>query len=199
MGKKFGYARVSTNKQDLEAQIEALKKEGVHTSDIYSEEISSRVKKRPEFKRLLSNIESGDMLVVYKLDRIARSLRELIDIVEELNRSGCDIKTLSGDHIIDTSTSMGKLFFNINASFAEYERDIISERTKLGLENAKAKGKTLGRTPKLDHNGIEKLKKLRNSELTVRQICEMLSISKSGYYRYVNEIDNEEIERKEVR
>ncbi len=199
MGKKFGYARVSTNKQDLEAQIEALKKEGVHSSDIYSEEISSRVKKRPEFKRLLTNIESGDMLVVYKLDRIARSLRELIDIVDELNRSGCDIKTLSGDHIIDTSTSMGKLFFNINASFAEYERDIISERTKLGLENAKAKGKTLGRTPKLDHNGIEKLKKLRNSELTVRQICEMLSISKSGYYRYINEIDNQEIERKEVR
>ncbi|MBI9013889.1 MAG: recombinase family protein [Clostridiales bacterium] len=184
MAKKFGYARVSTNKQDLDAQIEALKAVGVHSSDIYKEEISSRIKKRPKFEEVMNVMEPGDMLVVFKLDRIGRSLKELIDIVEKINEKECNIKTLSGNHVIDTTTAQGKLFFSLLAAFSEYERELIRERTILGLENAKAKGIKLGRKNVLSTSEIEDFGRMLNTNMKVKEICELMGISKSSYYRY---------------
>ena len=138
MSKLFGYARVSTNQQDLTAQIEAIKAAGVHPSDIYVEKISSRSSNRKQLNKVISILEKGDLLIVYKLDRIGRSLRDLISIVESISAVGANIKTLSGNQVINTTTSTGKFFFNLMAIFSEYERDIIRERTIMGLEAAKA-------------------------------------------------------------
>jgi len=184
MSKLFGYARVSTNQQDLTAQIEAIKVAGVHPSDIYVEKISSRSANRKQLNTVISMLEDGDVLTVYKLDRIGRSLKDLISIVEGINAVGANIKTLSGNQIIDTTTSQGKLFFNLMAIFSEYERDIIRERTLMGLEAAKAKGVQLGRKRLYDPTIKDDIERLRKN-LTVAEVCKQLNISKTTYYRYI--------------
>jgi len=184
MSKLFGYARVSTSEQDLFSQTEAIKAAGVHPSDIYIEKISTRTANREQLNIVLSLLEQGDVLIVYKIDRLGRSLTNLISIVEGINAVGAHIKTLSGNQVIDTTTSQGKLFFNLMAIFSEYERDIIRERTLLGLEAAKAKGVQLGRKRIYDPNIKEDIERLRQS-LTVAEVCTQLNISKTTYYRYI--------------
>lgn len=137
MNKNFGYARVSKEEQHLDLQIDALKDSGCHSSDIFVEKISTRKSIRPVFKKLLEIMEPEDTLIIWRLDRIGRSLIELVSIIEILNRRNINLKTLTGNLIIDTSTSQGKLMFNITAAFAEYERDVNRERTLAGLKAAK--------------------------------------------------------------
>ena len=137
---KIGYARVSTKDQVLDLQIDALEKDGCEL--IFKETASSAKTDRPELQKLLNHLRKGDIVVVYKLNRLGRSLKHLLDVVAELNQKEVDIRSIND--AIDTTTPQGRLFFNISASFAEFERDLIRERTKSGLEAARARGKNVG-------------------------------------------------------
>ena len=134
----IGYARVSTDDQNLDLQLQALLRAGVHEDNIYKEHVSGVSRKREQFNRALKNLRRGDALVVWKLDRLGRSLKELVALSEEFSARGVELKSLTEG--VDTTNAMGKFFFHIMASLAQFERDLISERTKAGLQAAKARG-----------------------------------------------------------
>ena len=137
---KIGYARVSTKDQNLELQTEALQKAGCEK--IYKE-TQSAVKERPELQSMLNHLRQGDVVVVWKLDRLGRSLKHLIDLVTGFREKGIEFISLNDS--IDTTTVQGRLTFNIFASFAEFERELIRERTMAGLQAARERGRIGGR------------------------------------------------------
>lgn len=180
---KIGYCRVSTDKQDLEAQIFELKKFGCEK--IYSDVVSG-VKKRPELDKLLNFIlRENDTLVVYRLDRVGRSLIDLLNIIQKLNDKKIDFISLNEN--INTSTAQGKLLFSISGAFAEYERSIIQERTKMGLKNAKAKGVILGRPKGIKNFDVAltayDLHEKKNKH--PKEIADILKIGIATVYRYL--------------
>lgn len=182
---KIGYARVSTKDQSLNLQLDALKKEGC--KQIFHEVVSGAKTERAELDRLLSQLREGDILVIWKLDRLGRSLKHLVQLVHELNEKGIGLQSINDP--IDTTTSQGRLIFNIFASLAEFERDIIRERTQAGLKAARARGRVGGRPKGLSPNAQQKaiaaeaLYKTQN--LSVAGICKNLSISKATLYKYL--------------
>lgn len=182
---KIGYARVSTKDQNLDLQIDALKREGCEK--IYMEKASGAKTDRPELQKLLSEVRQGDIIIVWKLDRLGRSLKHLLDIVTDLIKNNIDIKSLNDN--IDTSTPQGRLIFNIFASLSEFEKDLIKERTNAGLAAARARGRIGGRPRGLSREAeaiacaAETLYKERI--LTVKQITERLGICKNTLYRYL--------------
>src|SRR5919202_3757317 len=134
----IGYARVSTNEQNLDLQRDAVQKAGCE--QIYTDQVSGTKARRPGLEQALSHLRSGDTLVVWRLDRLGRSLRQLIDTVTELQEKGVEFKSVTES--IDTTTSGGRLVFNIFASLGEFEREIIRERTQAGLQAARTRGRT---------------------------------------------------------
>lgn len=182
---KVGYARVSTQDQKLDVQITGLEKYGCEK--IFQEK-KSAVKERPELDQLLEHLRSGDVVVVWKLDRLGRSLRHLIDLVAQFQGLGVDFVSLNDS--IDTTTAQGRLIFNIFASFAEFERELISERTKAGLQAAREKGRVGGRKPGLSDEAKTKAWAAyhlnQQSELTVHEIVRQLNVSKATFYRYLD-------------
>lgn len=143
----IGYARVSTIDQNLDLQIDALKQAGC--DKIFQDEgVSGAKASRPGLEKLLKRLKQGDVLIVWKLDRLGRSLSHLIDLISHFEDRGVGFTSLSDG--IDTTTPIGKLFFHISGAFGEYERNLISERTKAGMAAAKARGVRLGRPPKHD-------------------------------------------------
>lgn len=184
MGKIFGYARVSTQDQNLDLQIDALKKAGAVV--IYKEKITGTKKERPELEQLLKAISEGDSVVVYKLDRISRSTRHLIELAETFEEK--KVNFISLQDRIDTSSAMGRFFFRTMASIAELERDIISERTKSGLQSARRRGRTGGR-PSKDPKLVERALKLHSSnQYSIKEITDMTGVSKSVLYRALEKI-----------
>jgi len=169
---KIGYARVSTKDQSLDLQIDALKKEGC--KQIFHEVVSGTKTERAELDRLLSQLREGDILVIWKLDRLGRSLKHLVELVHELNEKGIGLQSINDP--IDTTTSQGRLVFNIFASLAEFERDIIRERTQAGLKAARARGRVGGRP---------KGSLYKDEKLSISEICTNLSISKATLYKYL--------------
>lgn len=141
----YGYARVSTNHQDTELQLTALKSAGCEK--IFEEHASGRKSNRPVLKRLIATMQPGDELVVWKLDRFGRSMRNLVLLVDELRQRGIHFKSLTDS--IDTSSPMGRFIFHIMSALAEMERELIVERTRAGLAAAREKGRIGGRRPKL--------------------------------------------------
>lgn len=141
---RVGYARVSSNSQDLELQIQALKKAGCKT--IYRESVSGKDNHRPELQAMIEALRKDDTVVVYKIDRIARSLKGLIDIVEILNTKEVDFISLDSGDKVDTTSPMGRAFFQIAGVFAELERGMINSRTKAGIQKARENGVKFGRT-----------------------------------------------------
>ncbi|ADC52360.1 resolvase (plasmid) [Alkalihalophilus pseudofirmus OF4] len=179
MGKVFGYARVSTQDQILDLQIDVLEKAGAAV--IYKEKITGTRKERPELEQLLKAISKGDSVVVYKLDRISRSTKHLIELVETFEEK--EVNFISIQDNIDTSTAMGRFFFRTMASIAELERDIISERTKSGLQSARMRGRNGGR-PSKDPKLVERALKLHSSkQYSIKEITDMTGVSKSVLYR----------------
>lgn len=140
---KIGYARVSSNTQDLALQEEALRQAGC--TQIYSESLSGKDNLRPQLKALLERAREGDTIIVYKIDRIARSLKGLIDIIETLDHKKINLVSLDSGDKVDTTSAMGKAFFQIAGVFAELERGLINARTKAGIEHAKQLGVKFGR------------------------------------------------------
>ena len=178
----IGYARVSTTEQILDLQNDALEKLGCHK--IFTDIISSAKPERPGLTEALAYVRPGDTLVVWRLDRLGRSLKELIDIVKDLNYRNIDFKSLT-EHI-DTTTSGGKLIFHIFGALAEFERDIIRERTKAGLAAAKARGRKGGQPKALNSKQVAIAQQLYDDKThTISDICKTLNISRSTLYRYI--------------
>ncbi len=184
MGKLLGYARVSTNDQDLTTQKKDLKKAGCKT--VYTDVASGVRTNRPGLDACLNNLRSGDTLVVWRLDRLGRSMPHLVTLIEKLQRQGIGFKSLC-DGPIDTTTASGDLVFNIFSALAQFERRLIQERTKAGLAAARARGRLGGRKP-ID----PKIPKVRMAQkmhldrsLSIGEICESLKISRPTLYRYL--------------
>ena len=177
----IGYARVSTDEQNLDSQRDALKAAGCEK--IFTDQISGTKAQRPGLEEALSHLRPGDTLIVWRLDRLGRSLRHLIDTVTDLQEEGVDFKSLT--EAIDTTTSGGKLVFHIFGALAEFEREIIRERTRAGLSAARARGRNGGRRKKLTDKQIQVAQQLYDAKTPVKQICETLGIGRTTFYRYV--------------
>lgn len=180
---KVGYARVSTEEQSLDLQLDALSEAGCER--IYSEHASGKNTERPELERMLDMLREGDTVVVYKLDRISRSVQDLESLAKHFDDMGVEFVSLSDQ--IDTSTAMGKFFFHVMSAIAELERDIIVERTRAGLKAARARGRIGGRRP-VDPKVVKQMLVLYDSrELSVDEICKTCGVTRSTLYKYVNE------------
>jgi len=170
----IGYARVSTDDQNLDAQLDALK--GAGAVRIFSDKISGSLRKRPELDRLLDQLRAGDVIVVTKYDRLARSLRDLLDIVEVIKERGAGFRSLAED--IDTTTPAGRLVFHVFASIAQFERERISERTKEGLDAARKRGRVGGRPPALSAAQREEVLRMRDVDgRTLSEIAQLFKVS----------------------
>jgi DNA invertase Pin-like site-specific DNA recombinase len=182
---RIGYARVSTKEQSFDLQIDALR--GAGCEKIYTEAISGARSERPVLDEVLRNLRPDDVLVIWKLDRLGRSLRHLVDLVGMLMDRGVGLQSLRDP--IDTTTPHGRLTFNIFASLAEFERDLIRERTQAGLTAARARGRMGGRPkgilPQAEATAMAAETLYREGNLTTRQIAARLHISKGTLYVYL--------------
>lgn len=179
---KIGYARVSTQDQSLDLQMDELKKAGCEK--FFSEKMSGAKDDRPQLEACLEYLRKDDVLVVYKLDRLGRSTKQLITLIEELKEKGIHFQAITNG--IDTSTAQGKFFFTIMAGFAEMERELIRERTKAGLEAARARGRKGGR-PKMDSKKLDQAITLYESKkYSVKEITEQTGVSKAKLYQELN-------------
>ncbi|NHZ84269.1 MAG: recombinase family protein [Planctomycetia bacterium] len=178
----IGYVRVSTSDQNLDLQMDALKTVGC---DKVHKDIASGAKDdRRGLLDVLTDLRKGDTLVVWKLDRLGRSLRNLIDTINQINSQGCYFRSLQEN--IDTNTSGGKLIFHIFGALAEFERDIIRDRTKAGLAAARKRGNTGGRPKKMDDKKIVLARTLiTDKSNSINEICDMLKVSRATLYRYL--------------
>ena len=178
----LGYARVSTSDQTLTAQVQALEEAGCDR--IYQEKVSGSAGRLSERERLMETVRKGDTVVVTKLDRLGRSTLDLVQIVEALGERGADFKVLGGE--IDTSSAQGRLVFHIFSALAEFEREMISERTREGLQAARRSGTALGRPRAITKEDLSHIQTLmRDEDVTTRSICERFDISRRTLYNYV--------------
>ena len=183
----FGYARVSTEAQNLDRQIDALKKYGVDM--IYNEKMSGTKRDRPELTKMLDQMTKGDTVVVEFLSRLGRSTKDLIELTELFERKGVHLVSLKES--IDTSSSTGKLLFALMSAIAQFERDVIADRTKEGLRSARARGRTGGR-PKANPDAVRKGVKLyRTGQYSVKEIEELTGVKKSTLYRNLRQMDGQ--------
>lgn len=175
----FGYARVSTEAQNLDRQLDALRKYGVDV--IYNEKMTGTKRDRPELTKLLDRISEGDTVVIESLSRLGRSTKDLIELTELFEKKGVHLVSLKES--IDTSTITGKLLFTLMSAIAQFERDVIADRTREGLRSARARGRTGGR-PKTDAEAVKKAVKLyKTQQYTIKEIEEMTGVKKSTLYR----------------
>lgn len=177
----IGYARVSTTDQHLVLQKEALEKAGCHR--VYEDIMSGNKKERPGLTKAFEMLRSGDTLVVWKLDRLGRSVKDLIALVGELHAKNIYFKSLTDS--IDTTTTSGRFFFHVMASLAEMERELILERTRAGLEVAKKMGRVGGRKRKMTESKLTSAKKLLASGVHSRDVAKDLGISLATLYRWI--------------
>jgi DNA invertase Pin-like site-specific DNA recombinase len=181
----IGYARVSKNEQNLDLQRDALLKAGCTENNIYTDKITGLKQERKGLEQALSHLREGDTFVVWRLDRLGRSLKHLIETITNLQAQSIGFKSLTEN--IDTSTATGQLIFHIFGALAEFERNLIKERTIAGLDAARSRGRRGGR-PKLKTSAskVAMAKKLyADRSNSVDEICKTLSISKATLYRYV--------------
>ena len=177
---KIGYARVSTDEQTTDPQIDALRGHGCET--IYQEHRSGKNTDRPELESCLKALRAGDTLTVWRLDRLGRSLADLIRIVTDLEARGVGFASLTES--IDTTTPAGKLMFHVFAALAEFERNLIRERTMAGLKAARARGKSSGRPPKLTGKDLAMAKTLMADKSNkVHEIAQRFKVNRSTLYR----------------
>lgn len=174
-------ARVSTDEQDLALQLDALENAGCER--VFTDKASGATNNRPGMAQLLSHLRPGDSLVVWKLDRLGRTVKGLVDMVADLEGKGIQFRSLTDG--IDTSTGAGRFFFHVMAALAQMERELIAERTRAGLAAAKARGKLGGRKPKMTEAKVSAAKKLLLSGTRPKDVAENLGISIPTLYRWV--------------
>lgn len=180
---KFGYARGSKDDPNLDLQIDALKDYGV--DEIYKEKVTGKKQDRWQLTELLGKLRTGDTLVIWRLDRLGRTVKQLLALADDFEKRG--ISFVSITESFDTSTPMGKFVFHMFCAIAQMERDVIAERSKAGLVAAKKRGRSGGRKPK-DMKNIERaLKMYFSNEFSIKDIEEATSLSKTTIYKYVRE------------
>ena len=177
----IGYARVSTQDQNLDLQIDALTNAGC--KKIFHEKTSGSRAERPEFSKTLGAMREGDTLVVWKLDRLGRSVKNLVDLVGELHKQGIQFKSLTDS--IDTGTPSGRFFFHVMASLAQMERELAVERTRTGIETARKLGRKGGRKRRMTDSKIESAKRLLANGMPPRDVALNLSVSIPTLYRWL--------------
>jgi DNA invertase Pin-like site-specific DNA recombinase len=177
----IGYARVSTQDQNLDLQIDALTKAGC--KKIFDDKISGSRAERPGLAKALEILREGDTLAVWKLDRLGRSVKNLVDLVGELHKQGVQFKSLTD--AIDTGTPSGRFFFHVMASLAEMERELTVERTRAGLEVARQLGRKGGRKRQMTDSKIESAKKLLANGVPPQDVAKNLGVSVPTLYRWI--------------
>ena len=186
----IGYARVSKsdNSQVLDLQIDALVNAGVKEENIYSDKISGSKDERPGLENCLKALREEDILVVYKLDRLGRNLKHLIQTVEDLTKRKIGFKVLSGQGVnIDTTTPAGKMIFSIFGALAEFERELIRERTIAGITAARARGRMGGRKFNLTKAQVRLAEaSMKNRDTSVTELCKELKITRATLYKYIS-------------
>lgn len=185
-GRLIGYARVSTTEQDLYLQTDALLAHGVTKKHLFCDKISGAREQRPGLEACNNELRRGDTLVVWRIDRLGRSMRHLVNLIEDLKERGIGFRSIS-DGMIDTTSASGELVLNIFSALAQFERRLIQERTKAGLAAARARGRKGGRRPMSpDHPKIVLANKLfADKSTSIEDICQTLKISRTTLYRYV--------------
>lgn len=182
MNQRIGYARVSTDDQHLDLQRDALQQAGCGV--IYEEAASGKNTARPELEQCRKALRAGDTLVVWRLDRLGRSLPDLVQIVAELEKRGVYFESLTEK--IETGSASGKLQFHVFAALAEFERGLIRERTQAGLIAARARGRAGGRKPKLDDQQVREIKALLSDpDMRVAEVARRYDVSRTTLYKYV--------------
>jgi DNA invertase Pin-like site-specific DNA recombinase len=190
MGKLVGYARVSTTEQELTLQTDALLSAGCKKAFIFVDKASGAKEQRPGLDKCLEQLQKGDTLLVWRLDRLGRSMTQLVILVEELRKKGIGFRSLC-DGAIDTTTASGELVFNIFSALAQFERRLIQERTLAGLASARSRGKKGGR-PKISSKDphVKTAKRMYlDKSLSINEICQTLQISRATFYRYISLAD----------
>ncbi|MCG2209527.1 recombinase family protein [Staphylococcus epidermidis] len=182
---KIGYARVSTSDQSLDGQIDTLNEYGCER--IFSEKVSGRKKKRTELDKCLDYLRDGDTLVIYKLDRLGRTTKQLIELSQWLENNHINLHII--DMNVSTKDAMGKMFFTMMSAFAELEANLLSERTKKGLAAARSRGRKGGRPSLPDHKKREIKFLYDEQKLTGEEIAKRTGVSRSSVYRAIKEID----------
>ena len=177
----IGYARVSTQDQNLELQRDALIKAGCQK--VFDDKVSGTRAERPGLAKAMEMLRDGDTLVVWKLDRLGRSVKQLVDLVGQLHQQGVQFKSLTDS--IDTGTPSGRFFFHVMASLAEMERELIVERTRAGLDVARQLGRKGGRKPKMTDSKIASAKKLLASGIPAKDVAKNLGVSVPTLYRWI--------------
>ncbi|MDE1999511.1 MAG: recombinase family protein [Burkholderiales bacterium] len=177
----IGYARVSTQDQSLDLQLEALTKAGCQK--VFEDKVSGTRADRPGLAKAMDMLREGDTLVVWKLDRLGRSVKQLVDLVGELHKQSVEFKSLTD--AIDTGTASGRFFFHVMASLAEMERELIVERTRAGLDVARQLGRKGGRKPKMTDSKLESAKKLLASGVPPKDVAKNLGVSIPTLYRWL--------------
>lgn len=177
----IGYARVSTQDQNLQLQLEALRQAGCQK--VFEDKVSGTRVERPGLAKAWEILRDGDTLVVWKLDRLGRSVKQLVDLVGQLHQQGVQFKSLTD--AIDTGTPSGRFFFHVMASLAEMERDLIVERTRTGLEVARQLGRKGGRKPKMTASKIDSARKLLASGMPPKDVAQNLGVSVATLYRWL--------------
>lgn len=182
----FGYARVSSQEQNLDRQLDSLTEAGAE--EIIQEKVTGTKADRPQLNNLLMKLRKGDVILISDLTRLSRSTKDLFNLVEQIEEKGANIKSLK-ESWLDTTTPQGKLMFTFMAGISQFERDLISQRTKEGLEAARLRGKQGGRRPKLDYNKKKAIYELyQQKKTTVKAICDMFNITKPTLYKVIDEI-----------
>ncbi|MYD45646.1 MAG: recombinase family protein [Gammaproteobacteria bacterium] len=187
MNRSFGYSRVSTSKQLSDSQIALLNSAGCN--EIFVEVKSGTKRNRTELDRLLHRLREGDTILVVKLDRLSRSMQDLLSIAREIEEKGAHLRSLQ-DPLIDTTSPNGKLVFGIFAVLTEYERNIIRVRTLDGLASARARGQRLGRQEALNQKQKDRVIKLRSDGQSLRELARRFGVSKTTIARYVRIADS---------
>lgn len=198
MGQRIGYARVSTDDQNLDLQHDALRKAGIADDRLYSDTASGKDADRKELLACLKALREGDTLVVWRLDRLGRSLPDLVRIVGELEQKGVSFESLTEK--IETGSAAGKLVFHVFAALAEFERNLIRERTRAGLVAARARGRAGGRKPKLSEAQIKEINQMVDAQkLHIGRIAELYGVSRTTIYKVAPRRESEAGEAQPVK
>lgn len=186
MSKLVGYARVSTHDQELQLQLDALEKEGCNKEAIFVDKISGAKADRPGLGKCLAELKPGDTLLVWRLDRLGRSMPHLVALIEDLRVKGIGFRSIC-DEAIDTTAASGELIFNIFSSLAQFEHRLIQERTRAGLEAARSRGRQGGRKKieNTDPRVLMAKKMHKDHGMSIDDICKTLKISRASFYRYI--------------
>jgi DNA invertase Pin-like site-specific DNA recombinase len=190
---KIGYARVSTGLQNLNLQEDRLNAYGCEK--IFNDHMSGSKVKRPGLDKAIEFARSGDTIVVWRLDRLGRNMEDLITLVNELNERGVSFHSLEENITMDKSSSTGQLLFHLFAAFAEFERNLILERSSAGRIAARARGRYGGRPEKLNKQDLKLLKTLYDNGTPIKTIAEQWQVSRTTIYRYLNKLEDEKSDK----